>query len=118
MNKRSVGTDYEKLAGEYLKNRGYQIQEYNFRCRQGEIDIIAKKNRTLIFVEVKFRRTLAYGNPLEAVDFRKQQRICRTALFYNMMHKYSEAAPCRFDVIAVYGDGSIRHVENAFEFSL
>lgn len=115
MNKRAVGTAYEKTAGEYLKKQGYQILEYNFRCRSGEIDIIARDGEYLVFVEVKYRRNAGSGNPLEAVDVRKQRTISRTALYYCMKHGYGETTPCRFDVAAVLG-GEICLIKNAFEY--
>ena len=67
----------ERKAGAYLEGLGYEILEYNFRGRGGEIDIVARENRYLIFVEVKYRRNEKTGSPLEAVDDRKQRRICR-----------------------------------------
>lgn len=116
MNKRQTGTEYENLAAQYLKEQGYAILEQNYRNRFGEIDILAKKDGVLVFVEVKFRSTNACGAPSEAVDIRKQRKISRTAFYYYAGHGYAENAPCRFDVIAICGDGTIQHIENAFEF--
>ena len=116
MNKRKTGAEYENLAAQYLKEQGYTILKQNYRNRFGEIDILAKKDEVLVFVEVKFRSTNACGAPLEAVDMRKQRKISRTALYYYAGHGYEENIPCRFDVIAIYGDGRIQHIENAFEF--
>ena len=62
-----MGTAYEKMAGEYLKTQGYEILQYNFRCRMGEIDIIAKDHGYLVFIEVKYRRDKSCGHPAEAV---------------------------------------------------
>lgn len=115
MNKRAVGTDYEKRVGAYLKEHGYQILEYNFRCRCGEIDIIAKEGKYLVFVEVKYRRTEGTGNPLEAVDRRKQKTISNVAMFYLASHGLGEETPCRFDVASVLG-GDINLIKNAFEY--
>lgn len=115
MNKRAVGASYEKAVGAYLKEQGYQILEYNFRCRSGEIDIIARDGEYLVFVEVKYRTDLKSGDPLEAVDARKQRTISRTALYYCMKHGYGETTPCRFDVAAVLGE-EIRLIKNAFEY--
>ena len=67
MNRRQTGTAYERRTGEYLKEQGYELIGYNFRCRQGEIDIIARDGRYLVFVEVKYRRDGQTGDPLEAV---------------------------------------------------
>lgn len=115
-NKRSIGSRYEAAAAEYLKKQGYRILEQNFCCRSGEIDIIAKQAEYLVFVEVKYRRNESCGNPLEAVDIRKQRRISKTALYYCMRHGYGDTCPCRFDVIAIENDGRLVHLENAFEF--
>ena len=104
MNRRTVGGEYEKRAGDYLIQQGYRILEYNFRCRSGEIDIIAEEGNSLVFAEVKYRRTAACGNPLEAVGKRKQQSISRTAAYYCLSHGYGTDTPCRFDVIAVLGE--------------
>ena len=112
-NKRQTGAAYELKAEEYLLGNGYKILERNFRNRSGEIDLIAKKEEYICFVEVKYRTTSAYGSPLEAVDFRKQNQIRRVANFYLMKNKLSEWTPCRFDVIAFEGE-KMTHIENAF----
>lgn len=113
-NKRSVGSDKEQMAADYLQDKGYEIIERNRYTPFGEIDIIAKKQDTLVFAEIKYRSTLRCGDPLEAVDFRKQKRISKAALYYYSFH--GDNLKCRFDVIAIYGDNSITHVENAFEY--
>ena len=115
MNKRAVGTAYEKEAGAYLEKQGYQILEYNFRCRSGEIDIIARDGEYLVFVEVKYRTNAKSGNPFEAVDSCKQRTISRTALYYCLKHGYGETTPCRCDVAAVLGE-EITLIKNAFEY--
>ena len=115
MNRRQTGTAYERRAGEYLKEQGYELIGYNFRCRQGEIDIIARDGRYLVFVEVKYRGTARWGDSLSAVDFRKQQRISRTALYYLARHGYGTETPCRFDVVGITPTGTTL-IKNAFEF--
>ena len=87
MNKRAVGTAYEKLAGEYLRQQGYEILEYNFRCRMGEVDIVAKDGEYLVFVEVKYRSSGRSGSPLEAVDRRKQRIISKVASYYCLIER-------------------------------
>lgn len=116
MNKRAVGTAYEKLAGEYLKQQGYEILEYNFRCRIGEIDMIAKDGAYLVFVEVKYRSSGKSGNPLEAVNQRKQRVISKVASYYCLTHGYDETKPCRFDVVAISGE-EYTLIQNAFEYA-
>ena len=112
-NKRQIGTSYEIKAEDYLREKGYKILETNYRNRSGEIDIIAKQGEYFCFIEVKYRATNDYGNPLEAVDFRKQNQIRKVAMYYLMKNKLSEWTPCRFDVIAFEGE-KMTHVENAF----
>ncbi len=110
-----MGTAYEKLAGVYLEQQGYEILEYNFRCRQGEIDIIARDGRYLVFVEVKYRADNAAGNPLEAVTAAKQRTISKVASYYCLTHGYGTYTPCRFDVAAILGE-QIKVIQNAFDY--
>ena len=99
----------------YLRTQGYEILTYNFRCRSGEIDIIARDGEYLVFVEVKYRRDASRGNPLEAVDRKKQRIISKVASYYCLTHGYGEAMPCRFDVVAMLGE-QITLIKNAFEY--
>ena len=96
--------------------KGYNILAHNYRNRYGEVDIIAEKDGMLIYVEIKFRRSERYGDPLEAVDIRKQRRIGRCAAYHYAGYGAARNMPCRFDVVGIYGDGSIQHIENAFEY--
>ena len=113
MNKRQVGTQYESMAVQYLTEAGYHILERNFRCRTGEIDIIAKDGAYLVFVEVKYRASATCGSALEAVDYRKQQSILRVAQYYMVSHGYGTQTNCRFDVVAIQGT-EITLIQNAF----
>lgn len=115
MNRRQTGTAYERRAGEYLKEQGYELIGYNFRCRQGEIDIIARDGRYLVFVEVKYRADNAAGNPLEAVTAAKQRTISKVASYYCLTHGYGTYTPCRFDVAAILGE-QIKVIQNAFDY--
>ena len=112
-NNRAIGSKFEKEAGAYLKKHGYEILEYNYRCRAGEIDIIARDRAYLVFIEVKYRRDEHEGDPAEAVDARKQARILRTARYYMTRYHISEDTPCRFDVVAVLGS-NVRLIRDAF----
>lgn len=104
------------MAADYLKKQGLTILERNYRTRNGEIDIIAKvPGGPVVFTEVKFRAFTDAGLPEEAVDFAKQQNICRVSDYYRMQHHMNSDASVRFDVIAVEGDG-IRWIQNAFEY--
>ena len=114
-NKRAVGGEKEFLAAEYLKQQGYVILDMNYRCRQGEVDIVARDGAYLVFVEVKYRKSAVCGAPAEAVDFRKQQRICYAARHYLMTKRLPSDQPVRFDVAAVMKD-QIQIIQNAFYY--
>ncbi|MDO5415993.1 MAG: YraN family protein [Lachnospiraceae bacterium] len=113
MNKHEAGSRGENLAASYLTGRGYRILEQNFRCRQGEIDLIAMDGAYLVFIEVKYRRSLQNGEPAEAVGYQKQQRIIHTARYYLYTHGYGEDVPCRFDVVSIAGS-RIQVIRDAF----
>ena len=113
MNRRATGSRYEKIAAAYLIEAGYEIIQQNYRFPHGEIDIVAKHGEYLVFIEVKYRSGSSMGDPLEAVDCRKQKRIRNTARVYLYEHGYSEEQPCRFDVVAILGK-EIRLIQNAF----
>lgn len=74
------GVKYEEVAARYLEHNGYVILEKNYRCRYGEIDIIAEQKGSLVFVEIKYRQSDRYGSPSAAVDYRKRRHISATAL--------------------------------------
>lgn len=113
MNRRETGAKYEEEAVRALYARGYRILERNFRCRFGEIDIIARHKGFLVFIEVKYRRDTGSGFPEEAVDRRKQMAIRKTAEVYMHRYGYDWRASCRFDVVSVMGD-EVRIIEDAF----
>ncbi len=115
MNKRRTGGEKETLAAEYLKKKGFSILEMNYRNRKGEVDIIALDGDVLVFVEVKFRSSDRSGNPLEAVDFRKQRKIAGVCDYFLLMHPQVNYEQVRFDVVGILGD-EITHVENAFPY--
>ena len=114
MNKRQLGSRYEQLAAAHFEKRGCIVLEKNYRCRQGEIDLICRDKQYLVFAEVKYRRSEAYGSPAEAVDCRKQKRIREAARYYMYSHRMGEDTPCRFDVVSILGD-RIEVIENAFQ---
>lgn len=122
MNRKKTGATGEKLACDYLKRKGIKIIVTNYSCRIGEIDIIAKDHRTLVFCEVKARNSREYGEPFEAVNKVKQERLKRLAEAYlQSMYgnkKISNNCDCRFDVISIVFGGNrnteIIHIENAF----
>lgn len=109
MDRQHMGIFGEQKAAEMLLRDGYQILERNYRCRAGEIDIVARSGMTLVFVEVKSRRGDLYGTPAEAVTKRKQDHIKRVAMYYLRTHdvRYQDI---RFDIVEVYFD----HIRGAF----
>ena len=109
----------EDRAARYLRLHGYRIVERNFRCRQGEIDVIARKGETVAFVEVKQRKNADFGEAREFVTFSKQRRVIAAAELW-LVKTGCELQP-RFDVIEVYAPQGtktllpeIHHLENAF----
>ena len=115
MQTKIYGTRGEIIASNYLKGKGYKIIAMNYKNKLGEIDIIAKDKEYLVFIEVKTRYSRKFGDPLDAVDERKQYKIRNIATMYLKTNRLLDA-PCRFDVIAILGDSDddIRHIENAF----
>ena len=116
MNTRQTGNVYEQMAADYLEKQGMRILERNFRRgRNGEIDIIGRDGKYLVFVEVKYRADSTVGNPLEAVTSAKQRTISKVASYYCLTHGYGTFTPCRFDVAAVLGE-QIKVIQNAFDY--
>ena len=113
---RKVGDAGEAIAVSYLQSLGLDILERNFRAHRGEIDIIARDEETLVFVEVKSSSNEAFGEPLTWVNRRKKHRIARTAEAYLLTQKRADVE-CRFDVIAISirkNGHDIKHIKNAF----
>ena len=113
INKRRIGAIMEARAAQYLEEQGMQILERNYRCRRGEIDLIGQDGEYLVFVEVKFRSTTGSGYAADAVDVRKQRRICRVADYYRAIHGLGDNTAVRYDVVTVQGD-EITWIRNAF----
>ena len=113
MNRRRTGSLYEQTAAAFLKSKGLRILQSNFRCRSGEIDLVARDGPYLVFVEVKYRRTEHQGEAVCAVDLRKQRKILATARYYLLVRQLSEDTPCRFDVVGIDGQ-KIHWIRNAF----
>ena len=120
LNKRQqFGKESEALAVRHLKKNGYKILEQNYRNKVGEIDIIAKDNGVLVFVEVKARKTIYYGDPKWAVTPRKQRKISMVALYYLKTTKQTQVK-ARFDVVALSlakDNPRIEIIKNAFELA-
>ncbi len=114
INKRKVGAFYEQAAAQHLMENGLIIVEKNYRCSVGEIDIIALDRDTLVFVEVKYRKTTWSGGALASVNQTKQRTISKTAMIYLLSHGWYPDYPCRFDVIGFNGD-TLLWIRNAFD---
>ena len=115
MNNRKQGNEFEKLAANYLKEKGMQIIKLNFYCKMGEVDILAKDENYLVFVEVKYRKTSAKGSGFEAVNYNKMRKISRVADYYMYSHHLSGDTNVRFDVVVIE-EGHLEHLKNAFEY--
>ena len=115
MNTRKTGQHYENMAVAYLEKQGYRILQRNYRCRYGEIDIIARNTGYLVFVEVKYRKTVDSTAAFEAVDIRKQRKICGVARWYLTEKHIGENVKCRFDVVGIQGE-NVRVIKNAFDY--
>ena len=100
MKRRDTGILGEELARDFLRKRGYRIQETNYRCPEGEIDIVAMHQDFLVFVEVRTKRSLDFGSPEESITLTKKERMRATAFHYQQTH--SNLPPLwRIDVVAV-----------------
>ncbi len=108
----------EDMAALHLKRKGYRVIKRNFRTKLGEIDIVAREGKTLVFCEVKTRIGQPYGHPIEAVTGSKQRRIRRVAeLYLAALKNPNEFDSVRFDVISILSKGptfKLEHIENAF----
>jgi putative endonuclease len=117
---KTLGERGEAIAAAYLKGQRFTIIERNFRCKGGEVDIIARDGKTLVFVEVKTRRTLTFGPPQMALTPFKQRQISKAALTWLAKKKQFNAS-ARFDVIAIIAPDhqvpEIEHIRNAFDLA-
>lgn len=103
MNRRELGQFGERWAGDYLEGQGYRVKERNFRCRLGEIDIVAEYQGSLVFVEVRTRSGPGFGAPEESVTAGKRRRLISLAMAYMQSHR-GLPSQWRIDVVAVEVD--------------
>ncbi len=118
-SRKTLGNLGENLAKGYIERLGYKILHAPFRCRIGEIDIIALNDDVLVFMEVKTRRNLRFGTPAEAVTRRKQLQIIKTAQHFLAHYRKPPFRFCRFDVLAIFqpkgaAPARIEHFQDAF----
>jgi putative endonuclease len=113
---RLLGSKGENLAAAFLKKKGYKILSRNYKTPFGEIDIVAKDGETLVFVEVKTRADKSFGEPFEAVNCRKREKLRKVALSY-LKNCCKNDLPSRFDVMSIQaGDkNEVEHIIDAFE---
>ena len=113
MSSRQLGIDGEDLVAAWYVAQGYEVVARNWRCREGELDLIVRANRTFVFCEVKSRTSDAFGAPIEAVNSDKQQRLRRLAARWLEDDAPVRPTEIRFDVASVLG-GEIDVLQGAF----
>lgn len=114
------GGQWEKLAESFLHKRGLKTLERNYNCRLGEIDLVMLDGQTLVFTEVRYRRSDRYGSGAESVTYAKQRRIIRAAQKFLQFQPHNPLQTCRFDVISIgdkEGQTLINWIRNAFDAS-
>ncbi len=115
--RKKLGNRGEKIAANFLRKQGYRIIEKNYHNRLGEIDIVAKEDESIVFVEVKTRRSTDFGLPEEALSYDKRRRLSKLALGY-LAHRRIKDTNCRFDVVSILMDNNranhIKLIKNAF----
>jgi putative endonuclease len=115
--RQAVGRRGEEAAVRFLHEQGYRVVERNYRCRFGEIDLIARDGETLAFIEVKTRRSQAFGPPALAVTIEKQRHLVKASQIY-LAERGKAHELCRFDVVTIEMDAQTLQIEiikNAFQ---
>jgi putative endonuclease len=110
---RETGDAKEALARHFLEQHGLRHVAHNVRCRRGEIDLVMRDAQTLVFIEVRYRRSERFGGAAASVDRRKQARLTAAAGFF--LQRYPSDLPCRFDVVAIGAGDQVQWIRNAFE---
>lgn len=116
MHHLTSGQQAEQQACAYLLDKGLTHKESNYRCTLGEIDLVMMDNNTLVFVEVRYRKSCAFGSPAETIDTHKQHKLILTAQHYLSVKRKHHSA-CRFDIISLHGSihsAKIEWIEHAF----
>lgn len=111
-----AGRRAELAACRYLQQQGLTLVEGNYRCGSGEIDLVMRDGQTLVFVEVRYRRSVRFGSAAESVDGRKQGKLLAAAAHYLQTHPKAARRACRFDVVALAGQQTdIDWIRDAFQ---
>ena len=115
----ATGSNQEKTAAHFLKNQGLHLLQSNFQSRFGEIDLILLEGETLVFVEVRYRKSSGFGSAIDSITRHKQLRIIKTARFFLARNRRYQQSDCRFDVIAITwpaeGKAELTHLKRYFE---
>ena len=117
MERREKGQEAEEAAVQHLLQNGYVIRARNFLARGGELDVVAERDETLCFVEVRMRSSATWGDPSQTVSGVKQRRVVRAAMQFLQKTGYQDRM-LRFDVISIVGQGAnarVEHIPNAFD---
>ncbi len=109
----AVGAHYEARAQVFLEHRGLIVVDNNYRSKQGEIDLVMRDGKCLVFVEVRYRKSSTYGGSLMSISAQKQNKVRQCALHYLQKNKLFEKIPVRFDVVGVE-PSNIQWVKDAF----
>lgn len=112
LNRKRRGEHAEDAARQFLEQQQLVFIERNFHSRFGEIDLVMNDNQTLVFVEVRMRSSDKFGGALASVDYRKQQKLLKTGAYY--LQSKNKDCYCRFDVIAINGEGDVEWIKSAF----
>ncbi len=107
------GEVFEHKAANFLRDKGWELLENNFRCKLGEIDLIMKDENTIVFVEVRYRHQKSFGSATESINYHKQVKIINTANYFLTQSNWHNKYPCRFDVVTFEGQ-QIHWIKNAF----
>ena len=110
MDRKTVGQQAENIACQFLQEKGLIHKESNYRCKQGEIDLIMMDDRTLVFIEVRYRKSSLFGTAAETIDTHKQHKLILTAQHY-LSAKGKHHSASRFDVISIQGSLNSDHIE-------
>lgn len=116
--RQKLGNQAERLSEQLLLKSGMRLLARNYRCKQGELDLVMRDADTVVFVEVRYRRKNQWGDAVETVDWRKQKRLIAAAHHYLLTHPHLADNSCRFDVVAAQGNpadpASYRWIREAF----
>lgn len=115
----SSGKAAEALARQHLEQQGLRLLAQNWHCRRGELDLVMLDTDTVVFVEVRYRRHVAWGGAIESVDARKREKLTTAAMHFLQQESRWAKHPCRFDVIAINSNGNsppqLNWIQNAFD---